>query len=503
MPSKEEQSETSPDPQSQWALLTVAEMQHADRLAVARGISSWTLMQAAGNAVAREARLRWDRPATLVLCGPGNNGGDGFVAAKALRGAGWPVRIALLGNVTQLKGDAALAAAAWGGPVEDLTPSLNSAELVIDALFGAGLTRPLEGIAAATVTAINDGKIPCLSIDLPSGVDGDTGQILGHAPQAQTTVTFFRRKTGHLLYPGRALSGELVIADIGIPAETLTEIAPRQFENHPELWRDGLRLPRWSDHKYTRGSLLIAGGDEMTGAGRLAARAARRVGVGLVTVACSSATHPIYALDSPGAVTRVADSDAEFADLVADGRRSAFLIGPGYGSGQRTRVRTLDILRTGKPAVLDADALTSFAANPRELFDALHADVVLTPHEGEFARLFPAISPASGKLARARAAAQAAGATVVLKGADTVIAASGGLLAAINSNAPPSLAVAGSGDVLAGLIAGLMGMGMRPYMAALAGVWLQGRAAALAREFPIIEDVNNNIGSALSETSRI
>ncbi len=459
-------------------------------------------MEAAGSAVAREARLRWDRPATLVLCGPGNNGGDGFVAAAELRRAGWPIRVALLGNVSQLKGDAAQAAAAWGGPVEDLTPNLDSAELIIDGLFGAGLTRPLDGAAAAAVIAINERKMPCLSIDLPSGVDGDTGQILGQAPQAQATVTFFRRKAGHLLYPGRALSGELVVTDIGIPAEVLTEIAPRQFENHPALWRHGLRPARWSDHKYTRGSLLIAGGDEMTGAARLAARAARRVGGGLVTVACSRMAHPVYALDSPGAVTRVADSDAEFADLLTDGRRSAFLIGPGYGCGRRSRARTLDILGTGTPAVLDADALSSFAADPGELVDALHADVVLTPHEGEFARVFPEIGPAPGKLARARAAARAAGATIVLMGPDTVIAAADGL-AAINSNAPPSLAMAGSGDVLAGLIAGLMALGMRPYLAALGGVWLQGRAATSAGEFPIIEDINNEIKSVLLELSCI
>jgi NAD(P)H-hydrate epimerase len=269
MPIDEVQSQTLPDSQSQRALLTVAECSRADHLAVARGIPSWTLMQAAGNAVARETRLRWDRRATLVLCGPGNNGGDGFVAAEALRRAGWPIRVALLGNVSRLKGDAALAAAAWGGPIEDLTPNLDGAEHHRCA-FGAGLTRPLDGIAAAAVSAINERKMPCLSIDLPSGVNGDTGQILGQAPQAQATVTFFRRKAGHLLYPGRALSGEIVVADIGIPADVLTEIAPRQFEPSGTM-ASGLRL-RAGTTTNTRGSLLIAGGDEMTGATRLAAR---------------------------------------------------------------------------------------------------------------------------------------------------------------------------------------------------------------------------------------
>jgi NAD(P)H-hydrate epimerase len=474
-------------------------MQRADRLAAVRGIQGWTLMQAAGSAVAREARLRWDRPATLVICGPGNNGGDGFVAAEALRRAGWSIRVALLGKLADLKGDAKLASSSWQGPVEELQlSSLDGASLVIDALFGAGLTRPPEGIASEVITAINARKMPCLCIDLPSGVNGDTGQVLGQAPQASATVTFFRRKVGHLLYPGRALSGELVVAEIGIPADVLMEIAPRQFENHPELWRQALRQPRWDDHKYTRGSLLVAGGDEMTGAARIAARAARRVGTGLVTIACSRAAHPIYAQDSAGTVTRIADSDEEFGDLVADARRTAFLIGPGHGSGPRNRRRTLEILGTGKPAVLDADALTSFAANPGELLDVLHRGVVLTPHDGEFARLFPTLAGKPGRLARARAASRMAHATVILKGPDTVIASPDGF-AALDSNGPPWLAMAGSGDLLAGLTAGLMALGARPLSAAVTAVWLQGRAATLSGNYPVIEDVDSQIRTALLE----
>jgi NAD(P)H-hydrate epimerase len=491
------------DPASARVLLSTAEMQTADRLAVERGVASWDLMQAAGGAVAAEARRRWDRPPTLVICGPGNNGGDGFVAAEDLRRSGWAVRLALLGEVSQLKGDAAKAAAGWSGPVETLSPdAIGNCDLVVDALFGAGLARPLDGVAAAVVQAINLRRLPCLAVDVPSGVDGNSGQVLGCAPQAAVTVTFFRRKPGHLLYPGRALAGETIVADIGIPADVLTGVSPRQFENSPELWRHLLRVPQWNDHKYKRGHLLIAGGDEMTGAARLAARAARRIGAGLVTVACSSASHVIYALDSAGLITRIADSDAQFRALLDDPRLNAIVIGPGYGAGARTRRRTLSILRSKKAAVLDADALTSFGGSNGELAKALHAAAVLTPHEGEFARIFPDAATAVGKLERLRLAIRPSTATLVLKGPDTVIAAPDGTVL-INSNAPPTLATAGTGDVLAGMIGGLLAQGLAAPAAAAAGVFLHS-AAALRCDFSLIaEDIERHIASAVQEIVEI
>jgi NAD(P)H-hydrate epimerase len=489
-----------PDPLAPEVLLTVEEMRAADRLAIERGAAGWDLMQAAGRAVAAEAQRRWDRRPALVLCGPGNNGGDGYVAAHELRRAGWPVRVALLGGAARLQGDAARAAALWNGPVEALEPAvLERAELVIDALFGAGLARPPEGAAAATIAAMNGRGMPCLAVDLPSGIDGDSGQILGAAVQAAATVTFFRRKPGHLLYPGRAMAGDVAVADIGIPAAVLGDIQPRQFENTPALWRHLLRKPRWDDNKYTRGQLLIAGGDIMTGAARLAARAARRVGTGMVATVCSRSAHGIYALDSAGVVTLIADSDAAFEQLLADGRRNAILIGPGHGGGAPTRARTLAVLRTGRAAVLDADALTCFADAPRELIDALHPNVVVTPHEGEFRRAFPDIPATVGKLARARLAARLSRATVLLKGADTVIAAPDGA-AVINANAPAGLAVAGTGDVLAGIVGGLLAQKWPPAAAAAAAAWIHGLAAELAagkEENSILpEDVIDKIGES-------
>jgi NAD(P)H-hydrate epimerase len=480
------------------AILTVAEMARADALAIAGGVPGLTLMEAAGEAVARHVRRRWARGLVAVLCGPGNNGGDGFVAARLLQEAGWPVRLALLGERAALRGDAAAAAARWPGEVAGLTPAtLDGATLVVDALFGAGLARPLEGMARTVVETVNARRLACLAVDLPSGVQGDTGQVLGAAPQATVTVTFFRRKPAHLLLPGRALAGEVVVADIGIPGAVLDEIQPTQVENTPALWLSRYPWPRLEDHKYRRGHLLIAGGEEMTGAARLAARAARRIGAGLVTLACTHASHPIYAADSAGLITAIVDDDAGFSALLGDKRRNALLIGPGLGVTPQTRQRTLAGLAAGKTCVIDADALTVFAARPQDLFNAARTPSLLTPHVGEFARLFPDLANLPGKLDRARQAARRANMTVLLKGADTVVAAPDGR-AAINSNASPTLATGGSGDVLAGMAAGLMAQGLPPFEAASAAAWLHGDAAAAFGPGLIADDLPDQLPAALS-----
>jgi NAD(P)H-hydrate epimerase len=480
------------------AILTVAEMARADALAIAGGVPGLTLMEAAGEAVAREARRRWPRGPVVVLCGPGNNGGDGFVTARLLQEAGWPVRAALLGERTALRGDAAAQAARWTGEVAALTPAiLDGAALAVDALFGAGLARPLDGAARGVVEGMNARRLPCLAVDLPSGVQGDTGQVLGAAPQATATVTFFRRKPAHLLFPGRALAGEVVIADIGIPAAVLDEIRPALVENTPALWRERFPWPRPEDHKYRRGHLLIAGGAVMTGAARLAARAARRIGTGLVTLGCTRTSHPIYAADSAGLITAIVDDDAGFAALLADARRNALLIGPGHGVTSQTRLRTLAGLATGKACVIDADALTVFADRPQDLFDAVRSPCLVMPHEGEYARLFPDLAALPGKLDRARQAAARARMTLLLKGADTVIAAADGR-AAINANAPPTLATAGSGDVLAGMAAGLMAQGLPPFDAASAAAWLHGDAAAAFGPGLIAEDLPEQLPAVLA-----
>ena len=459
---------------SEAALLRVAQMEEADRLTVAAGIPSIELMRNAGTAVAREAMRRWSARSAAVLCGPGNNGGDGFVAASALAESGWQVRVASLAPRDRLRGDAAYHAARWTGAVEPLDPRvLDGAELVVDALFGSGLRRPLGADVAPTLAAVVGRGLPVIAIDVPSGLKGDTGESLG-ARAADCTVTFTRKKPGHVLLPGRDLCGATVVADIGTPAAVLERIAVDTWENGPALWRRQLPTVTVSGNKYTRGHALLCGGYPITGAARLAARAAARIGAGLTTIAVPEAGLAVYAAALTSIMVRPLAQPDDLARLLADARISALLIGPGAGINDTTRERALAMLASGRPVVLDADAISVFARRPRELFQAIRTACVLTPHEGEFARLFA--SPGD-KLARTRAAARESGAVIVLKGADTVIAAPDGR-AIINADAPATLATAGSGDVLAGFILGLLAQGMDAYLAAAAAVWLHGAAAA-------------------------
>jgi len=404
--------------------------------------------------------------------------------------AGRNVRLALLGQREELKGDSAYHAAKWQGEVEALTPALLDLKpLVIDALFGAGLNRPLDGVARDVITRINKDNLTCIAVDVPSGVSGDSGEVLGTAPQCAVTVTFFKRKPSHLLYPGRYLCGKVIVADIGIPDSVLAAINPMTAYNAPGLWH--LAQPIWDHHKYTRGHVLIIGSAQITGAARLAARGARRVGAGVVTFAVPRGSEMVYALDVAGAFVRPMDTPEDLAGLLADKRRNGVLIGPGAAVGPETAVSVLQILNAGRAVVLDAGALSCFQDDPAQLFKAIQrcpSPVVMTPHEGEFARLFGQDVGGGSKLDRARKAAKQSGAVVVLKGADTVVAAPDGR-AAISDNAPPWLATAGSGDVLAGFIVGLLVQGMAGWEAACAAVWLHGACGAAFGRGLIAEDL--------------
>lgn len=476
-------------------LLSVAQMYAADRAAMAAGISGPTLMEAAGASVATVIQDRWPPRPVAILCGPGNNGGDGFVVARHLAQAGWPVRLGLLGDAAALRGDAAWAAGTWTGPVEAAAQGLlDGAGLIVDALFGAGLARPLERDALSLVQAMNEAGHPIVSIDVPSGIHGDTGAVLGDAPEARLTVTFFRRKPGHLLLPGRLRCGEVVVADIGIPASVLEDIAPSCWENTPALWRDRYPWPTMEGHKYSRGHAVVLGGPVMTGAGRLAARAALRMGAGLVTVASPPEAVQTYALAMPSAIVQPVADDAAFAELLDDPRRNTVLLGPGAGVSPNLKTRVRMALDRRKAGVLDADVFSAFANDLSGLRPGLDARWLLTPHEGEFARLFGDM-PGS-KLDRARAAAERSGAVVLLKGADTVIAHPDGR-AAINANAPAELATAGSGDVLAGMALGLIAQGMDAFDAACAAVWLHGEAGHAVGPGLIAEDLTEALPGVL------
>lgn len=478
-------------------LLTPSEMAAADKAAARSGIDSFALMEKAGQAVAAAAlRLFPGAARFVVLCGPGNNGGDGYVAARALSETGADVEVFALGDPQRLSGDAATAFIHCQLPTRRLAAwAPRSGDVVIDAVFGAGLDRPVPDELASTVERCEEGHVPVIAVDLPSGLDGRTGRVLGTAFRAVHTVTFMARKPGHLLMPGRALCGTVEVYDIGIPWRIVEACAGKVAENSPSFWRWDFPRPRDAQHKYSRGHLgVFSGGPSATGAARLAAMAGLKIGAGLTTIGSPADAVAANAAHLTAVMLRAIDDEHALADWISDPRLAAFVLGPGFGVGEKAR--RFALMLQDRKLVLDADGITSFRDDPEPLFRAFGGGcrLVLTPHEGEFARLFPDIAADEtlGKVDRALVAASRANAAVVYKGPDTVIASPAGQ-ALINANAPPQLATAGSGDVLAGIIGGLMAQGMGTFEAAAAGVWLHGEAAARAREAMTAEDLITGI----------
>ena len=475
-------------------ILTVAEMTAADKAAIAAGTPGLTLMRRAGEAVARAVTERWSARPVTVLCGPGNNGGDGFVAAEVLAGAGWSVTLALVGERERLKGDAALAAAAWTGAVVRLEPGVfSSAELIIDAVFGAGLSKPVDGLVADTLRAAEASGRPIIAVDLPSGLSGDTARPLGFAPRCSVTVTFHRKKPAHVLEPGAGLCGEVVVADIG-----LSTAPTRLFENGPALWGARFPWPASDAHKHSRGRLIVISGEMWsTGAARMAARAGLRIGAGLVTVLSPPDALLVNAAHLEAVMLRPFDTDIELEAAATDA--DAAIIGPAAGVNEATVTNLFALARTGAAIVIDADALTAFRDDPEELFSVLDRDDVLTPHPGEFERVFPGVLKAAPeRITAVRQAAGRAHAVVLLKGPDTVIAAPDGRCC-VNTNGVPWLATAGSGDVLAGFIGGLVAQGMDSFEAACAGTWIHAQAGSRHGPGLIAEDLPGLAPAVLRE----
>jgi hydroxyethylthiazole kinase-like uncharacterized protein yjeF len=478
-------------------VLTTIEMERADRLAITAGTPGFALMMSAGQAVAEAAMDLVEEGPIVVVAGRGNNGGDGFVAAAELAARGRDVSVILLCERDSLQGDAALAARGWKYPVLPFNPqAIGKPALIIDALFGAGLNRPVKGDPLEMIEAVNANGAPVLAVDLPSGISGTSGAVMGAAINAVETVTFFRRKPAHLLMPGRKHCGRVRVADIGIDPRVLEEIRPHTFENIPQSWQSFFPVPRIEGHKYARGHAVVLSGElASTGAARLAARGALRAGAGLVTVASPRDALVVNAAALTAVMVRPVDTPLDFGEMIGDRRLNAIVIGPGAGVSDRTRDFVHTALSVKRGLVLDADALTSFAEAPERLFESIKASdggqVVLTPHEGEFPRLFSDISnkhPGRSKLERVRDAAERSGAVVLLKGPDTVVASPDGR-ASIASNAPPWLATAGAGDVLAGMIAAMLAQGVPAFEAACIGVWMHGEAAGEAGPGLIAEDL--------------
>lgn len=464
-------------------ILTADQMYRADKETHAKIMPELNLMENAGFAAACQIAKNYRKCPVLVLCGTGNNGGDGLVVARILHQWGWPVEAALTGQEKTMSTSTQINAKKFFGPKKQLSfrrlkKIKQAGGLIVDAIFGIGLSRPVQGDIADFFNAVNESGLPCIALDIPSGISADTGEILGTALFCEMTVTFCRPKIGHFLYPGKECVGRLVVCPIGIPDTVVKKTHPSFYENTPELFSIPDTTPY--DHKYSRGAVLIRAG-KMTGAARLAALACRRAGAGLTVVSCASAAYPIFAADTAGTVLQTADTGEEFADQIASSKISAAVIGMGADKADDAKTFLHLIADSGNPFVADAGALPFIKGLKNR------SRTVITPHTGEFERLFPELK-GQNKLVQALAAAKTLGCTVVLKGADTVIASCDGK-AAINATECFDLATAGSGDVLDGIIGAMLAKGLPPFEAACAGVWLHSRAAEKAGKNLIAEDI--------------
>ncbi|MCT6823461.1 NAD(P)H-hydrate dehydratase [Bartonella apis] len=490
-------------------LLTPEEMGNADHLAATLNREdSFKLMERAGQAIADIVLNDYRQCRTIaVLCGPGNNGGDGYMAAHILKSHGFEPTIFALGT-PRAGSDAEKAAALWGAKhlAFDNFSSPQDFDVVIDALYGAGLDRPLEQSLQEKLKRLNESGIPVIAVDLPSGVFGQNGAIKGEAVKASTTVTFFRLKPGHVCYPGRLQCGEIRLADIGIPEKVLETIKPTRFINFPSLWLKNWPELDYDTHKYRRGhAVVFSGHQSSTGAARLAAHAAARSGAGLVTIVSPEDALLVHEMHLTSIMLKEMGSDTEILDFLENRKVRSVILGPAFGSLERALSIIKVVLLKSKifTLVLDADALTAMAGKGEEIFALIKqspVNVILTPHEGEFQRVFPSVAHMEdlSRIEKAAKAATVSGSVVVYKGADTIIASPDGRLA-VNVNGTPFLATAGAGDVLSGIIGGLSAQKMLPFEAACAGAFLHARCAEHFGHGMIAEDIVSAIPLVLSE----
>lgn len=485
---------------SVYAVLAPEQVRKLEELVAVDGRTIFSLMEAAGTAVAEQISQRWAKQPVVVLCGTGNNGGDGIIAACQLREAGWPVEIWLLGRYDRLTKESTQAAQRWGQPLEALTSenlktALSQQAIVVDGLFGLGLSRHLEGLAVEIAKLLAGYPGPVVAIDIPSGVHAGSGRILGHAVRADLTVTFFRKKIGQLLMPGRLLCGQVVVADLGLSAQTLAQVQPSCFENQPRWWLNRFPLPHPLGHKYNRGQAVIFGGRNQPGACLLAARAAQRIGAGLATIICDTDMFSLFALANKTATVETLGILDDPARVLKDPRRNAVLLGPGLGISERSRGLLAAAMASGRPCVFDADALSLMAHDKMNLSEQqLSATHLLTPHQGEYERIF---SSRADQLTNAKAAAVESRAIVLLKGASSVVAHPDGN-AVINTNAPANLATAGSGDVLAGIALGLIAQGVETFHAACMAAWFHGQVAEMFGHGLVADDLPEMLPQVLN-----
>ncbi len=477
-------------------IVSSSEMKHFEKEQFLRK-SSYFFMKNAGNKVFKIISKNFSiKQPVIVLCGPGNNGGDGFVIAKNLDKKGYQVEVYTLTKKNNYKGDSLKALSEYGHGLKNINSlRLKKNALVVDALFGIGLNRKVKGKLKEIFSQINNANTNVVSVDIPSGVCSNTGRILGSAIQADLTVTFHRKKLGHILGFGKKLSGKIKVVDIGFGRKKMKS---KFFENSPYLWLKYFPWKEVSGHKYSRGRVIVYGGQkEFTGATILSSLAALRTGTGSVKILCSKNTLEIYSLKFPSVLKKEVNSIYELERFIKKEKITSMLIGPGSGSNNKIKEITKLILKKVKYVVVDADALTCFKNDLKSLYKLLDKNKIITPHSGEFNKIFPKISRNLNSKDKVLQALELIKSNILLKGPNTVIGSYDKKIV-INTHSSPELAVIGSGDVLSGLIASLVGgKKMNPFLAACAAAWIHGDIAKNYGKGLIAEDIIKGIPSAL------
>jgi len=464
--------------------------------------NSYFFMQKAGKRVFEFISKNFkNKKSVIVLCGPGNNGGDGFVIARHLMDHGYTVKVYIYAKEKHYKGDALKALKEFKGKLQKIDwLQLQNNVLIIDALFGIGLKRNIKRTLSKVFSKINKSKNPVVSVDIPSGVCSNTGEILGNAIKADFTITFHRKKIGHVIGFGKQFCGELKVVDIGFSQKKLKS---KRWENSPELWKKYFPWKKTFSHKYSRGRVVVYGGQkEFTGATILSAHAALRTGTGSVKIICSKNTLQIYSIKFPSVLKKEINNIYQLKDFLKKEKITSFLIGPGAGSTKKIKEVTKLLLKKVKYVVLDADALTCFRGDLKSLYSLLDKNKIITPHIGEFHKIFPNIKKNLNNIDKALIASKLIKSNIILKGPNTVIVSYDKKIV-INDHASPELAVIGSGDVLSGLVVSLMGQKkMDPFLAGCAATWLHGDIAKNYEKGLIAEDIVKEIPAALKRLKK-
>ena len=432
----------------------------------------------------------------IVLCGPGNNGGDGFIIAKHLIDHGHKTKVYALLNKKSYKGDAFKALNEYGEKIKKISSfRIKKNALIVDAIFGIGLSRNIKGKLKEIFDQINKSNNCVVSVDIPSGVCSNTGEILGSAIKADFTITFHRKKIGHILGLGKKFSGKIKVVDIGFSQKKMNT---QCLKNSPNLWIRYFPWKKTSDHKYSRGRAVVYGGQkEFTGAAILSAQAALKTGTGSVKIICSKNTLQIYSIKFPSVLKTEINNICQLEYFLKKEKITSILIGPGSGSNKKIKEITKLILRKVKYVVLDADALTCFREDLKSLYSLLDKNKIITPHLGEFHKIFPKINKNLNSIDKALNAVKLIKSNIVLKGPTTIIASYNKKIV-INNHSSSELAVIGSGDVLSGIIVSLIGQKkMNPFLAGCAATWLHGDIAKNYGKGLIAEDIVRGIPAAL------